>query len=412
MPSIFAMRAGLLEKSSASCYNGKENFWKGGVRLEKIRLAAARCIKGRLQPPCRACEDVCPVGAFRWGVPHPDLCIDCGLCTAVCPAAAVETRLDYAAKLTAVVAADAPSVRLACAKSAPDSMLPCLGFLTRGILWVIASKREVQLDIGACRACLPAVHAHLVREAAAVDAALAAAGRAPLRLLDAEPAAREYSRRDFFRRFRDVAKEKFGQGDAAGGAGGSAAAGAHDVGLVERMAGGAVAGECAGAASAEADDVLPPDAAGMEQASVRPALAAFSASAWAFAHGAQPAAVHADLVAFNPAAWAFACGAPPAAVHADIALYSGCNACGFCARLCPHGALRASVEGEDFVLTFMPQLCTACGLCTARCPKSALRLAASPAAKRWRIPLPRCESCGAPFQPIGASKVCRACMEG
>ena len=362
MPSIFAMRAGYLEKSSASCYNGKENFWKGGIRLEKIRLAAARCIKGRLQPPCRACEDVCPVGAFRWGVPHPDLCIECGLCTAVCPAAAVETRLDYAAKLTAVVAADAPSVRLTCAKSAPDSALPCLGFLTRGILWAIASQKEVQLDIGSCRACLPAVHAHLAREAAAVDAALAAAGREPLRLLDAEPAAREYSRRDFFRRFRDVAKEKFGQGDAAGGAGESAAAGE--------------------------DRGLQPNAEGMEQDSMRPELTPFSAPAWAFAHGAQPAAVHADL-----------------------ALYSGCNACGFCARLCPHGALQASVEGEDFVLSFTPQLCTACGLCTARCPKSALRLAASPAAKRWRIPLPRCESCGAPFQPIGASKICRACME-
>ena len=363
MPSIFAMRAGYLEKSSASCYNGKENFWKGGIRLEKIRLAAARCIKGRLQPPCRACEDVCPVGAFRWGVPHPDLCIECGLCTAVCPAAAVETRLDYAAKLTAVVAADAPSVRLTCAKSAPDSALPCLGFLTRGILWAIASQKEVQLDIGSCRACLPAVHAHLAREAAAVDAALAAAGRAPLRLLDAEPAAREYSRRDFFRRFRDVAKEKFGQGDAAGGAGESAAAGE--------------------------DRGLQPNAEGMEQDSMRPELTPFSAPAWAFAHGAQPAAVHADL-----------------------ALYSGCNACGFCARLCPHGALQASVEGEDFVLSFTPQLCTACGLCTARCPKSALRLAASPAAKRWRIPLPRCESCGAPFQPIGASAICRKCLEG
>ena len=127
----------------------------------------------------------------------------------------------------------------------------------------------------------------------------------------------------------------------------------------------------------------------MGQDSMRPELTPFSAPAWAFAHGAQPAAVHADL-----------------------ALYNGCNACGFCARLCPHGALQASVEGEDFVLTFMPQFCTACGLCTVRCPKSALRLAASPAAKCWRIPLPRCESCGAPFQPIGASKVCRACMEG
>ena len=373
------------EKSSMSCYNIIEEFLhclgmrKGRVALEKIRLAA-NCIKGYLQPPCRACEDVCPAGAFRWGVPHPDLCIECGLCTAACPAAAVETRLDYAAKLTAVVAADAPSVRLACAKSAPDFALPCLGFLTRGILWVIASKKEVELDIGTCRACLPAVHAHLCREAAAVSASLEAAGRAPLRLHDAEPAAREYSRRELFCRLRDAAKEKFGQGEAAGGAGGSAAVGA----------------------------AAPTAAAGGGGAAVEAARRGDAAGAGA-ARGNTAACT--DLVAFNPAAWAFACGAPPAAVHADVALYSGCNACGFCARLCPQGALQAAVEGTDLVLSFTPQLCTACGLCIARCPKNALRLAASPAAKRWRLSLPRCTSCGKSFQPIGASAICRACME-
>ena len=343
--------------------------------MEKIRLAV-NCIKGYLQPPCRACEDVCPTGAFRWGVPEAELCIDCGLCTAVCPAAAIETRFDYAAKLTAVVAADAPSVRLACAKSAPDSMLPCLGFLTRGLLWALASQKEVELDIGACRACLSAVHAHLCREAAAVSAALEAAGRAPLRLHDAEPAAREYSRRELFCHLRDVAKERLGQGEAAGGAG-------------ERAVAGAAA---AGGSGAAGEAVRRGDAAGAGAARGNTAACA-------------------DLVAFNPAAWAFACGAPPAAVHADIALYSGCNACGFCARLCPQGALQAAIEGADLVLNFTPQLCTACGLCIARCPKNALRLAASPAAKRWRLPLPRCASCGKPFQPIGASAICRDCME-
>ena len=318
------------------------------VALEKIRLLAAKCIKGYLQPPCRACEDVCPAGAIRWGVPDAELCVDCGLCTAVCPAAAIETRLDYAARLAA--AAAAPVVRLACAKDAPETQLPCLGFLTRGILWSLASKKEVQLVVGACRSCLPAVHAHLVREAALVRAALEAAGKTTLRLLDEEPAARAYSRRDFFRRFRDVAREKFGE---------------------------------------EAGEDLRAGAAGMrDEDAAYPALAAFDGFWWSFADGAEPAAVHADL-----------------------ALYSGCNACGFCARLCPHGALTAEIDGADFVLSFTPQLCSACGLCTVRCPRNALRLAASPAAKRWRIPLPRCASCAAPFQPIGASKTCRACME-
>ena len=122
-------------------------------------------------------------------------------------------------------------------------------------------------------------------------------------------------------------------------------------------------------------------------------------------------AAYPALAAFDGFWWSFADGAEPASVHADLALYSGCNACGFCARLCPHGALAAEVDGADFVLSFTPQLCSACGLCTVRCPRNALRLAASPAAKRWRIPLPRCASCRAPFQPIGASKICRACME-
>ena len=107
MPNMCRTR----EKSSAACYNTEENFERRRLLLEKIRLAAAKCIRGSLQPPCRACEDVCPAGAFRWGVPHSELCIDCGLCTAVCPAAAIETRLDYAARLTRAAAARKPCVR-------------------------------------------------------------------------------------------------------------------------------------------------------------------------------------------------------------------------------------------------------------------------------------------------------------
>ena len=362
--------------------------------MERIRIAAARCIKGRMQPPCGACEAVCPAGAFSWGMLDASACIDCGLCTAVCPAGAVETQLAYGERLAEAFAQ--PRVLLACEKTAQRAdrdaawdeeaaageaaartegaaPLPCLGFLTRGLLWAIASQKEARLIVGACRSCIPAVYRHLLAEAEAANAALLAAGRPPVAVLDEAPAAGKVSRRDFFLHFVQAAKERLGKGAeaATGEAGKPEGAAGTRTGAGEVPAG----FESAAAQKKEAEMLSPP-------------------------------------VSFFTPVWAFSRGALPAAVHGDLTLFDGCTGCGFCARLCPSGALRAELQEAELVLTFYPQLCTSCGLCQARCPKGALRLTASPAAKRWRVPLPHCASCGAPFQPIGASDVCRACLDG
>ncbi len=361
--------------------------------MERIRIAAARCIKGRMQPPCRACEAVCPAGAFSWGLLDASACIDCGLCTAVCPAGAVETQLAYGERLAEAFAQ--PRVLLACEKTAQRAdrdaawdetaaageaaartegaaPLPCLGFLTRGLLWAIASQKEARLIVGACRSCIPAVYRHLLAEAEAANEALLAAGRPPIAVLDEAPAAGKVSRRDFFLHFVQAAKERLGQGGEA--ATGEAREG--DGAAVIGTAASSSSYETAAAAQKKEAEMLSP-----------------------------------PVSLFTPV-WAFSRGALPAAVHGDLTLFDGCTGCGFCARLCPSGALRAELQEAELVLTFYPQLCTSCGLCQARCPKGALRLTASPAAKRWRVPLPHCASCGAPFQPIGASDVCRACLDG
>ncbi len=318
------------EKFAASCYNiVKKSFYlfykERKAAVEKISVLKEKCIKSYMQPPCRACENICPVGAFRWGAPTA-ACLDCGLCSSVCPTGAIKTRLDYEKKLTA--ATKASSVHLACVKCQPTYDLPCLGFITRHILFALAAKKQVRLDIYACRTCLSAVYIHLCREAGIANDALKESGRATIKVNDTAPAERKYSRRDFFRHILAGAREKFGQNDAK---------------------------------------VTPQHIFDKLQQT------------------SQKACEKTSFAAFNAASWAFNCDASIAAFHGDLALYSGCSACGFCVRLCPQGALQEKHSKDDFLLTFTPQLCTACGLCVARCPKNALRLNASPSAKSWRL---------------------------
>ena len=63
-----------------------------------------------------------------------------------------------------------------CGKASPGGV-HCLGFLDRRLLWSLATKRPLSLDISRCESCRPAVFAWLQQEVTACNDALARAGK-------------------------------------------------------------------------------------------------------------------------------------------------------------------------------------------------------------------------------------------
>ncbi len=49
-----------------------------------------------------------------------------------------------------------------------------------------------------------------------------------------------------------------------------------------------------------------------------------------------------------------------------------CTACGWCAKLCPTGALRFQSDEAHFALDFIPAACVNCGICEKACPTKAV----------------------------------------
>lgn len=50
-----------------------------------------------------------------------------------------------------------------------------------------------------------------------------------------------------------------------------------------------------------------------------------------------------------------------------------CRHCGLCARLCPHGALKRSDQGETATFAIDQKRCRRCGMCLRGCPAQAVR---------------------------------------
>ncbi len=169
--------------------------------MEKRRIDLSRCLVRDGKADCHRCEEICPQKAIQDHVVDTAACDGCGLCSAICPAAAIVAPEDYEGALTKAQEL-APQV-LMCEK-ASEGGVHCLGFLTRRLLWALAAKRPLALDISHCEACRPAVFAHLEREVAACNDALAEAGKKEIALVHVKPAppkpkkTKKVERRGFF----------------------------------------------------------------------------------------------------------------------------------------------------------------------------------------------------------------------
>jgi ferredoxin len=96
-----------------------------------------------------------------------------------------------------------------------------------------------------------------------------------------------------------------------------------------------------------------------------------------------------------------------------------CTACGVCARACPTGALRFTVDHEDhYYLSLATGACTDCGVCRNLCEPGALQKVGAPILNDWLAEEPhmlrsgnlkRCKRCGAGFDSRSDSDLCQVC---
>ena len=96
-----------------------------------------------------------------------------------------------------------------------------------------------------------------------------------------------------------------------------------------------------------------------------------------------------------------------------------CNACGACAQLCPHGAIRLENADHTDNRAYLIQSdqCTGCGICTDVCDQQAVSVLtwARPIVLRIPLSVYRCRSCGAvyhtPTENPPRDRRCRICVQ-
>lgn len=178
--------------------------------MSKRNIDLARCLVHDGAVNCHLCEKICPQNAIQEHVIDMSRCDGCGLCQAVCPTAAIMSTEDYERALEK--AAELEPQALMCQK-AGEGNVSCLGFLNRRILWALASKRSLCLDISRCQKCRPAVYEWLLGEVEACNEALHRAQKDEIRLVHVKPQktqpkpAPKVERRSFFQAlFHSTAK--------------------------------------------------------------------------------------------------------------------------------------------------------------------------------------------------------------
>ena len=300
---------------------------------------------------CRNCRDVCPNGCWTDGA-GPEKCDSCGLCQAVCPVDAIGVE-GISADGWSEVAADQASVKAFGCRRQTAGEWACLGFLTAKDMVALAAGGEkphgceIAIRDHACRDCRPIVAKHLTRE---VDVAA-----------------------DFL---RQLGRGRIVHGQQA----------LSQAPIDKKLNRRSFFGSLLTTGLQAARNVAWPEK------SLSP-----------LNKGASRLALLEDL----------AVGPAEQNIFPVLQVADHCIACGLCARVCPARALTAVTSGDGIELVHHPLLCRDCGLCIEHCPEAAvIRLPQGPAGRKLLIrqSFPRCNECGASFQPAGRQLTCFDCL--
>ena len=322
-------------------------------------VVAERCVHSHLQQAtCRACVDACPRGAFvlddeRLGI-DTARCDACGLCAPACPQGAV---LDAFAPVTYRVGGE-PVGFAACERALPligePGIMPCLHAL--GLRHLLALRRDgvtrLMFSRADCQTCPRGSATHIDTHLQAARRILEVRGLAPMVtvFLSPEPWLR-----------------------AQGAAARQPKPGLDRRAFFRKAIGSAVEQVVRRAAGDTAPGGVP---RGTPPGRYFPTTAA------------------GQLVPFAP--------------RIDEDRCTGCDAC---ARLCPHGAIRA----EPNAYRLDADACTGCRVCVDVCTQRAVTIEALVVPFQTEVSLQRrrCRVCGVSFhtpQPDGAgASVCPVC---
>ena len=314
-----------------------------GLRAFDTRMpdvTPSLCVATRYRSSsCRACLDVCPVGALvtsPWLELDADKCSSCGACAAVCRTGALDFDLQQPGLSRRVPSPRRAANRL-CSRSAAVRRIRARWWrrLRPAVSgWAIGGRsaggggrrgRAHRLVSGECATCADSV------AKAALELAVSTAGETMVAL----------------RRCLDITRGcRPGQGSAA-----AAAPTVSRRGLFRYLARGL--GQAASGGTAPTD---PERSIGTLHRHVAPP--------------ATHRRLILDLSELQARGDDSAVTLPNSLPLAGVVATSACDACGLCVSYCPHGALAIEVGSVKADV----HRCSGCGLCVEVCPRSALQI--------------------------------------
>jgi len=118
-------------------------------------LDATRCLPMRFSDSsCKHCVDICPhraVSLDGFLAINPNHCSGCMLCTAVCPAGALELNIDFQATLAQLSRVPEPVLGCRLTAECSNATLPCLGGLSEEHLLSLSHSLSGKLTLNAVK---------------------------------------------------------------------------------------------------------------------------------------------------------------------------------------------------------------------------------------------------------------------